>query len=801
MPPATIEKCFLLNHFSGDRSGRFEITLYAVSVERTPVKIVVDNFRPLFFVPRPAPAGAGAGAAERKRLPLRAMKDGSPVDCLYFPTWGAFCGARSALREKGVTVYESDVHPAERFLMERGVRGGFEAEGCFTRQGKLLCSRNPRIRGAAVTPGLSVLSFDLETDARTNEILSAACCGKSDVVFIRGNGREGTPPVRFCGSEKELLALFFRHLASEDPDVLIGWNVVDFDLRVLQERCRLLRVPFAPGRGAGGAVVESKTTGVASARLPGRVVMDVPLMLRASYRGFEEYSLDFVAGEMLGKRKLIQKTGVRKIEEINRLFREDPAALAAYNLADAQLTKEIFEKAGILRNAVERSKRSGHLLDRTGGSVAAFDRLYLPPLHRAGYVAPDAADAAPPGAPLPGGFVLEPKPGVYENVLAFDFRSLYPSIIMTFKVDPLGLAVPSENRIRGPAGPSFSRDVSLLPEIIAGLMAARAAAREADDPYLSQAIKILMNSFYGVLGAQGCRFFSAELAAAITMTGQYVFHESMKYIQKSSGFPVIYGDTDSLFVHAGAGAADPDGLGSRIARDATAWLAQTLQERFGAVSALELQFERRYRYFFLPSLRGAAQGSKKHYCGAVETGEGLELVFKGMESARSDWTELAKEFQRGLLMRFFNKQPVEQYVLSVVDDVRNGRSDGKLVYKKRLGKTPGQYGDHMPPHAQAAKLLQAPGHTIRYYMTVDGPQPAEKRTAAIDYAHYLDVQLRPVADTVLEGLGTSFDRIVSGQQELFTHEGADSRAGARAAAGHRPATGHGISARQTASGN
>jgi len=768
MPSETTEKCFLLNYTCGDRRGRFEINLYAVNDKRVPVKIVIDNFRPLFFVPRSAPPETACGAAERKQLPLKAMKDGTAVDCLYYETYGAFCDARSALREKGIMVYESDVHPAERYLMERMVKGGFEAAGSWGKPAGLLSCRNPRVSGAVMTPDLSVLSFDIETNAHTNEILNIACSGAKDVVFMQGSGQDASS-LRFCRDEKELLARFFDHLILENPDVLIGWNVADFDLRVIQERCSALRVAFRPGREAGGAIIESKTTGQKAARLPGRVVMDVPIMLRAGFHVFEEYSLDFVAGAMLGKHKLVRKTGGEKIEEIIRLFHEDPLRLGAYNLSDAQLTKEIFEKAGILPNAVERSKRAGHLLDRTGGSVAAFDYLYLPRLHRAGYVAPDAQDATPPTEALPGGFVLEPKPGLYENVLAFDFRSLYPSIIMTFKIDPLGLVAPSEERVKGPEGPSFAADISILPRVIAELMEARAQAKKENNPYLSQAIKILMNSFYGVLGAEGCRFFSGELAAAITKTGQYIFHETMAHIQKSTGYPVIYGDTDSLFVHAGAGAADPAGIGPGLARETTEWLTATLKERFGAVSALELQYERCFRNFFLPSLRGATQGSKKHYCGSVDTGSGMELVFKGMESARSDWTGLAKEFQRELLTRFFGKQPVEQYIRSIVNDVKNGKVDEKLIYKKRLRKRLDEYTDPLPPHAQAARLLESPGGMIRYYMTVAGPQPVENRTDAIDYAHYLECQLRPVADSVLEWLGTSFDKIVSGQQELFTN--------------------------------
>jgi len=119
MTPDTAQTCFLLSYSCRDRNGRFEITLHAVAAGRIPVKIIIDSFRPLFFVPRAAPAEATCGAAERKELPLKAIADGSPVDCLYFTTYGAFRQCGRNLRGKGVRVYESDVHPAERYCMER----------------------------------------------------------------------------------------------------------------------------------------------------------------------------------------------------------------------------------------------------------------------------------------------------------------------------------------------------------------------------------------------------------------------------------------------------------------------------------------------------------------------------------------------------------------------------------------------------------------------------------------------------------------------------------------------------------
>ena len=516
--------------------------------------------------------------------------------------------------------------------------------------------------------------------------------------------------------------LFFNICDSQDPDIIIGWSIIDFDLRTIQKRCADLSIPFDIGRVSGARIVESQTGRQCLARIPGRVVMDVPLMLRSYYHSFEEYSLNFVSSVMLQKTKEIELTGEEKIAEINRLFKEDKIALANYNLKDAILTEEIFDKAGILPNAIERSKRSGHLLDRTGGSVAAFDYLYLPRLHRLGYVAADSADINIPSTPLPGGFVLEPVPGIYENVIVFDFRSLYPSIIMTFMIDPLGYVAYSPNRIKSPAGTSFARDISILPKIIEHLLEARAAAKKDNNPYLSQAIKILMNSFYGVLGAQGCRFFSADLASTITRTGQYILKQTIEYIGSNTPFKVIYGDTDSLFVLLGQGKDElADSIGKELAEEITQWLQKKLKSDFDVKSALKLEYQDHFRQFLMPSVRGTTQGSKKHYCGSIVDDSGTKLVFKGMESARSDWTDLAKEFQYELISRVFSGTPVNEYILEIVSKVKNGDLDEKLIYKKRLRKHIEDYTVNIPPHVQAARLLTSPKHLIKYFITIDGP--------------------------------------------------------------------------------
>lgn len=763
-------KLFLLNYTFRDHQGKFEIQIFAKDTESSkPVKIIVDNFRPMFFVPRTLDADFTKLAIERKSLPLKSF-DNVDVDCVYFPTYTSMQECARQIRSVGKIIYESDIHPVDRFLMERLVQGGFEAKGFLheSQTSSLGIMRNPHIRGADVNPKLDVLSFDIETNASTNALYSIASVGKTRKVYVIGN-EPNDGETSYCKDEKELLSNFFNFVKNEDPDILIGWSVVDFDLRVLQERCQFLKIPFDIGREFGSRITKNQNNNQFTARIPGRVVLDTPLMLRSFYRTFEEYSLNFVASSLLGKTKTIELTSREKINEINRLFREDKKSLAEYNLQDAILTLEIFEIAEVLPNAVERSKRSGHLLDRTGGSVAAFDYLYLPRLHRSGFVAPDTQDIQQPRDPLPGGFVLEPKAGIYHNVLVFDFRSLYPSLIMTFHIDPLARIANSDDRVKGPVGPSFARDKSILPGIIAELLDARMRAKKEKNGSLSQAIKILMNSFYGVLGTPQCRFFSHELSTTITRTGQFILKLTIEHIERTYKYKVIYGDTDSIFVHLGQNVNESiEQIGERIASETTTWLHTYIEEKFSTTSHLLLQYENHFNHFFLPSLRGGGnQGSKKHYCGSKFSDGEMTLTFKGMESARSDWTDLAKEFQQELLLKVFQGEKCDEYIREIVSKVKRGELDEKLIYKKRLRKSINEYTTNVPPHAQAAKLLDRHVYLVKYYITTAGPQPLEKLSAPLDYDHYISAQLQPIADTILETMGTDFETILSGQMSLF----------------------------------
>ncbi len=497
------------------------------------------------------------------------------------------------------------------------------------------------------------------------------------------------------------------------------------------------------------------------------MVLDGIDTLRNASWSFEDFSLEAVAQALLGEGKLAHSED--QVAELGRLYQQQPEQFIAYNLQDCRLVERIFSHTRLMAFARERARLTGHPLDRIGGSVAAFDNLYLPRLHRRGRVAPDIGHN-PNHQPSPGGYVMTSQPGLYDHVLVLDFKSLYPSIIRTFLIDPLGLHLGAEepDSVAGFLGARFSRQDPILPALIGQLWQARDKAKAQQDSALSQAIKIIMNSFYGVLGSEGCRFFDPRLASSITRRGHEIIQQSRELIE-TQGYEVIYGDTDSVFVLVGAGTdAQPcQEIGQRLAQQLNRHWRDHLRATQQLESALEIEFETHFQRFFMPTIRGSELGSKKRYAGLVREGDDWHLVFKGLETVRSDWTQLARTFQRELYERIFLERPYEAFIRETVSALLDGQCDGQLVYRKRLRRRLDEYVRNVPPHVQAARKSPQPGRWVHYVMTVNGPEPLDNHHSAIDYEHYLERQLAPAADALLHCLDTSFARISGRQLSLL----------------------------------
>jgi DNA polymerase II len=731
--------------------------------------------------------------ASRKETELRSLR-GEAVDALYFRNTMEMANARSACAGRNILTYEADVNLVARFLMEHFIHGGvrFNSEP-IEGKGNILYFTDPTVEPSDFKPVLKLLSIDIECSMKA-DLYSISLYGAdmSNVLMVApGNDRsKENNGYRACKNEREVLEGFFQIVHDYDPDALIGWNVVNFDLQWLSSKCESLRIALNIGTD-GPAMILAPDQGRNQwiARIPGRSVLDGISMVRAAYLQPEDYSLSTVSHEVLGRTKLIEKTGREKAEEIDRLFREDKASLARYNLEDAKLVYEIFERLKLTDLALRRSQLTGLALDRVGGSVAAFDFLYLPRLHRRGFVADTNPRPPEDAEPAPGGLVLESTPGFYRNVGVFDFKSLYPSIIRTFKVDPLAANIvmnhlpeisdkeePQGKIVKGPAGLGFAMDYSILPEIIEELWQERDNAKQNRDATLSQAVKIIMNSFYGVLGSPGCRFCDPRLAGTITRIGHWILKSSRKFIE-GRGYKVIYGDTDSLFVHLGDEEQMPvKEAGAILAADLNRYLHDDLESRFDVESHLEIQFEKIFLRFFMPTVRGQEKGSKKRYAGLMhgEAGD-HKLYFAGMESSRRDWTMLAKEFQAdlfSLLFRVDNESTLmdelKELIRSRHSDLYAGKLDNKLMYVKGIHKPLEDYTKNVPPHVRAAKKLESlDSRVVHYVMTKAGPEPVQKRSGApLDYSHYSEKQLAPVADMVLRFLDVDYSSITGQEKQL-----------------------------------
>ena len=765
---------FLLTREVLQRSDGLEIVLWGRS-EDGPVRVRLTQREAVFFVERDVETELG----RRREVELSTL-EGAPVDAVYFTDQRDRRAEAERLRRDGTPAFEADVKPADRALMERFVTGACVVRGQAQERDGFVEYTDPRIDPADVRPDLVVSSFDVEAEGPRAELISVAIVtGSEERAFVRGQG----PPivgVSYFATEADALRAFIDYVRATDPDVLIGWNVIDFDLAYLEERCSQRGVRFELGRDRGRAkVIRGSTSNAPSvARVPGRVVLDGIATMRAATWSFESWSLENVGRALLGRgKKIEEREDGDALTEILRMAREDLPALIEYNLEDCRLVRNIFEKAHVLDFAIERQRLTGLGMERRAGAVAAFDHLYLPRLHRHGRVAKTSGMTADPLA-SPGGYVMDSVPGLYENVLVLDFKSLYPSIIRTFLVDPLGLAVgaaaaDSSHTVEGFAGARFSRAEHILPSLIEGLWTARDEAKAKGDAALQRAIKILMNSFYGVLGTPACRFFDPRLPSSITRRGHEILLSTRAFLEER-GHPVIYGDTDSVFVHLGGGRTTDEcrAIGEELAAALNVWWTQRIRDQHGLASALEIELDACFSRFLMPTMRGSEQGSKKRYAGTVLRGDETKLVIKGLEAVRTDWTPLARTFQRELLRRVFADEPYEAWIRELTDALYRGELDEDCVYKKRLRRALDEYTRNVPPHVVAARQLAPspsgqPPREIRYVITTRGPQPARARTAPIDYAHYVERQLAPAADAVLPFLGADFMKLGGRQMSLF----------------------------------
>ncbi len=788
-------RAFLLTRQAYDTPQGIQLELWFNS-EQGPLRVLLNGQDAVFFILQSDEhrvnsllEGGRDLQADIRPIQLKNFNY-QPMCAVYCRRLQHFYRLKELLQEHQIPAYESDIRPPERYLTERFITAGALIKPQQAEQNATLV--DPLIRANNYEPSLRLMSLDIETAYDSQQLYSIAfICGETQRVLMLDETRQfsGSEIVEVVDNEAQLIKRFIHYVEQLDPDIFTGWNVINFDFRFLQKKADELKIPFKIGRQHSTPRWRQSfsESGHYFLLIPGRVVLDGIDTLKSATWSFASFSLEHVAQELLGHGKLIHDNGqhdpLYKAKEIKRQFHEDKTSLAKYNLQDCQLVLDIFEKTSLIHFSIERARLTGLEMDRMGGSVAAFDNLYLPRLHRKGFTAPNIGDYSR-GNTAPGGYVMDSMPGLYDSVLVLDYKSLYPSIIRTFRVDPYARIAAKKlteaDIVAGYDGASFARDDYILPDIIAELWSARDRAKKENNAALSQAIKIIMNSFYGVLGTPGCRLHDARLTSSITKRGHDLIKQTVKLINQQ-GYEVIYGDTDSVFVSLDRQLDDSaaDRIGHQLVTVINDYWKSSLRQQYNIETFLEMEYETHFTRFFMPTIRGSDKGSKKRYAGVINRQGQQQIIFKGLENVRTDWTLLARQFQEQLYNKVFNNESYDAFIRQTVQQLRQGEYDDKLVYRKRLRQTLDQYQKNVPPHARAA--IAAEGYFaeqglpsryrrkgwIEYVITINGPQTLECQNAKLDYDHYIDKQLTPIADSILSVLDDSMENILNQQISLF----------------------------------
>lgn len=585
----------------------------------------------------------------------------------------------------------------------------------------------------AFRPPLTVLSFDIENAIRERTIFTI--CG----VVDRG-GTRGTPFQIAADDEREILAKFVEVVQRENPDVITGYNIGGYDFPLLVERAAALHAaPLALGRDGG----EPKDAGERLWRLSGRVIADAWWSVRRDLRPKQE-SLQYVARTLLDDTKL--DVDRRNIEAE---WKNDRQKVMEYCEHDADLALRILQRLRTMEKAADLATVAHLPLEEglNGRTSLFIDAMLIPRADRQGVGVPPNH----PGRrenPIEGGYVHAIRPGIYRWVVVLDFKSMYPSIIIARNIcfttiSPTGPTV-------APSGARF-----VLPEVRAGLIpqilrelledrdrfrrqSREATTKELRDYYdgLQNAVKVLMNSFYGVLASSFYRFTDKEIGAAITAFAREAITSIIKALE-TDGYDVVYSDTDSVFVRSPVESLD----GARS-------FGEDLSKRFSAAGAT-FEFQSVYEAFF-------SHGAKKRYVGRTVYPK-EELVIRGYETRRTD----AFDFQSEALLEVFDlvlKGDTDRAITrarELVQACRDGTVPPERLVIARSVRAEEQYNEatrEALPFLRVFKQLKAEGYDVIPGMKVAwivtdakrSPQEIEpwvegrKTVKAPDYAYYAD---------------------------------------------------------------
>jgi DNA polymerase elongation subunit (family B) len=654
-------------------------------------------FRPWIVTDRPSLAGA-AGSS---RL------EGEGLFWLHeFPDLESFRQARSALEREGVRHGTDAVgypSPVRQFLLRSGVTffKGMRFEDAVRMQ--------VDIETATLSPH--------DPDAR---VLMAAVTGS----------RGFNEAVR--GSEAEILQRLNALVKELDPDIIEGHNIFGFDLPYLARRAEALSVPLAWGRdGSEVRFASSRSVPMGGISRPfapayvfGRSIVDTLLAVQRYDVGRSEMS-------SYGLKEAAAHLGVREPgrlvldrRDMARLWQEDPETVARYALQDAQETASLSAIVTPPDFYVAQMVPDSFQSSATGGTGEKINLLMVRAYLRRGHAIPRPL----PGRPVPGGYTELRRAGLVERVVKADVESLYPSLMLAREI------APSSDRL--------GAFLPMLRELTARRLDAK--ARKASTGGLERAYwdslqasyKILINSFYGYLGA-AFFFNDPDAAERVTRGGQELVQQVVREIEQLGG-NVVEVDTDGVYFQPPPGVEtleEEEGLIRRVSERLPEGIHLAHDGRWRAMISLKVKNYVLFGYDGTKVFKGAALRSR------ADERFGQEFLARAVDLIAEGRKEEVGELYRDYMRR------IEEGRLQSREFCRRERVTAKALQGRSLQRA----ADALEGASQGDYLL--------LYRRVDGTLARIEDYAGDEDREYLKEKLYRFACRLEPALGEDLDRL------------------------------------------
>ena len=658
-------------------------------------------------------------------------------------------------------ISNTDLQLAEETVVKEGGSGIYPVDMILS------CNLGGLSRTEPFAAPFVTFSFDLETSIATNRILCAAA-----VIDRAGKRSEH----QFRGEEREIMEGLTALVREQDPDFVTGYNIDNFDLPRMEERAEVIsprpkytrsplfgwgRVPMKEGEGKRIFPTRQQNR---VWRIPGRIPMDAWWQARQTLRPQRE-SLRYVSQLLWPEDDDMRKLDV-DASKMDEEWASRPDVVMEYCVRDTHLPLDILgHLKAIARKEALASVSLTAVETAANGTTSQWIDSLVMRLADKELIAVPMTNAGPRKRDqIAGGYVHEVEPGMEPWVVVLDFKSMYPSIMISNNICSTTLVTNEDDDKSHSVSPTTGTRYKskeemngLVPRLLEDLMGKRdlykrgmEEAQERNDSVeaflldqLQYAVKILMNSFYGVFASSFYRFTHPDLGASITEWARHNIKEIISQVEEG-GNDVIYSDTDSIFVKSPVDSGAPtnrseDPMISKEwekAKEETLEFGDELASRFTREGA-ELEFETALSAFF-------SHGAKKRYVGRVVWPR-EEMLIRGYEVRRTDSFDLLSETMTEMFEMLLdgNTQGAVDMTKLAIDEIRGGDVDpsrlvisrsckGKWNSKKNEWDFDSVYANPDGlPYVRAAKqriaagLQFTPGMKVGYVITK--PEGGDKK--------------------------------------------------------------------------